>query len=114
MNSWFDVELKSCLGIDIFDYPFGDADSIVINKGNINLLVLKTAKDRVDLMEKAISSFLDMPEFRLKSYERSTQKYYGNKYDSFLDEVCLPDWYIDMVLNSEYAKHFGFDCDGKK
>lgn len=108
---WHDLEIKDSLGIDVYKHPFNNGSSI-IKKDNIELLVLKLKKkDRVGFIETEIRKFLNLPDFKLHTYERGkNNNRYGDKYKKFLDELQLPDDYVEKMRGTKYAKHFGFDC----
>ena len=108
---WHDVEMNPSIGIDVYKFPF-DNGSVIIKNDNIELLVLKMKqdKDRIRVMEGEIGKFLDLPDFKLHAYERGkNNSRYGDKYKKFLDELLLPDDYVEGIRKTKYAKHFGFE-----
>jgi hypothetical protein len=105
--TWFDVELKKILNIDIYSYPFPkEKGSLVIENGNFRLLVLKLELNDSNI-EKAIIDFLCIDDdFKLIRTNVSRNKIIGDTYKEFKKKLILPQGYIDQMTNSKYFKHF--------
>ena len=79
------------------------------------LVVKLKKKNRVGFIESEIRKFLNLHDFELHTYERGKNNViFGDKYKKFLAELSLPDTYVKKMRETKYAKHFGFDCDGKR
>jgi hypothetical protein len=61
--SWFDIEIKETLDIDVYDYTFPkEKGFLAIQKGNIELLILKMEMSDA-IKQKVISEFLNIGLF---------------------------------------------------
>lgn len=63
--TWFDVEMKQTLGIDVYEHPFPKkAGYLSVGRGRFQVLILKAEiEDRIK--EKAIREFLGSTKFNL-------------------------------------------------
>ena len=57
-------------------------------------------------MEEVIGSFLGIDNFKLVNTNRGNHKWYASLYRDFLQEIQIPDWYLDYYYNSAFVKHF--------
>jgi hypothetical protein len=104
--TWFDVEMKQTLGVDVYKHPFAQADGFqVISEGACDVLLLKCEMDDGRKTE-IVRDFLDIDSFRLQSRNRGQDKDYGSIYAEFTSSVSLPDSYLDRLCNARYTKHF--------
>ncbi|MCI5132818.1 MAG: hypothetical protein D3904_15205 [Candidatus Electrothrix sp. EH2] len=109
--TWFDRELKSVTGIDIYDdvFPY-DKGYLRVEKGNIDLLVM-----RVELSDNTkremIENLINIPHFALTNSNVSSQKKYSLSYREFCKEIRLPESYLERLLTSKYARHFYSDSE---
>lgn len=102
---WFDNEIKKYLDIDIYSYPYELYKKYIhINRGSIDLLVLRTDAVEGDKLE-ALSSITKMEIKAIPRLNVSDKKYYSKKYDQFVSQA-FPLEYINQMLDSTYAKHF--------
>lgn len=103
---WFDEEINSALGIDVFKYTFPkEKGYLIIRKGNIELLIIKMEIDD-SVKEKAISEFLDIGDFKLTRSNVAHNKTYGPIYKDFSKTVKLPESYIRLMYTVKYTRHF--------
>jgi hypothetical protein len=104
--NWFDNELKTVLGIDIYEYPFPKNNGYLeINFKNIHLLILKVEiSDEAKIY--ALSNFLGGNPIKFRNSNIAEDKYYKNIYKRFQTNIRLPKDYIDTMLNSRYTNHF--------
>lgn len=104
--NWFDNELKTVLGIDIYQYPFPKNNGYLeINFKNIHLLILKVEiPDEAKI--KALSKFLGGSPIKFRKSNIAEDKYYNDTYKVFQANIKLPIGYIDSMLNSKYTNHF--------
>lgn len=106
--TWFDLELKKNFGIDIYDYDFPkEKGYLVIEKGNIELLLLKLEKMSECLI--AIKEFLEVADFNVVNANHATEKWYSQLYKDFKQEIIFPKTYLDKMYNSRYANYFYTD-----
>jgi hypothetical protein len=104
--TWFDVELKPALGIDIYSYPFpAETGYLKIKSGNLELLTLKAELPDSN-KEKVIGEFIGLEEFRLIRSNVSQDKKFGRQYQEFKQRIRLPNSLVEQMYNSKYARHF--------
>jgi hypothetical protein len=108
---WFDWEVKSVLGIDIYQHPFSQERGwLVVEKGNFELLVIKLEIED-SRKESAIADFLGLDEFKLVRANVAREKKYAKMYQDFLRVVKLPKAYIEIMCSAEYTRHFYSDSE---
>ena len=109
--TWFDKEIKLTLGIDVYEHPFpAEKGYSTICKGNFELLILKLEiSDKIK--QKAISDFINIPDFELKKSNVSNKKIYSETYKQFKKKIALPHSYLERMLNSKYSRHFYTDSE---
>lgn len=104
--TWFDVELKSVFGIDVFASEFPVAKGYKTYEGeNADALVLRL-ENLSDVASEAFREFLEIDGFTLIKGNISSEKGYYALYRKFLDDIVLPESYIDRMYGSKYAQHF--------
>jgi hypothetical protein len=104
--TWFDVEMKQTLGIDVYEHPFPKEEGhLVINEGDFELLILKSEVDD-SVKQDAIAKFLGMEDFRLVRSNVGQAKNYAETYRAFRQTIRLPASYVEIMCNSEYIRHF--------
>jgi len=104
--TWFDSEMKSTFGIDVFSSEFPKQEGYGIYEGErVNLLVIRL-EDIAKCGQQAFSKFLGIEQFALVSTNVGSEKAYGTAYNEFLRSIVLPDSYIDRMYASKYARHF--------
>ncbi|WP_346290809.1 putative capsular polysaccharide synthesis family protein [Sphaerothrix gracilis] len=103
---WFDIEVFTTLGLNIYDFEFDKAEGWVqIQTENYDFLILKSEIPDIR-KEKTISDFLKLENFKIQRCNVSIHKEYGNLQKRFISSVYLPKYYIDEMYNSKYTKHF--------
>ncbi len=104
--AWFDREMKTVTGIDVYAHPFDHEQGwLEIHSGRWHLLVMRhDLDDRIK--EERIAEFLRIPPFELVRSNEAHRKDYSPAYAAFLDEVALPEEYVAEMLDSQYARHF--------
>jgi len=103
---WFDIELKSTFGIDVFASPFLASKGYAIYRGaNVDALVLKLESINASA-EPAVKEFLGIENFRLVQANVAEDKSYFAAYKSFKDMLTLPQAYLDKMYDSKLARHF--------
>lgn len=104
--TWFDVEIRETLGIDIYKYPFPKERGYVrIKRHQFDILILKSEIDD-SVKEKCIMEYLGLDEFKIIRENVGKNKEYYITYRQFLDAIMLPECYLEMMCNSKYTKHF--------
>jgi len=107
--TWFDVELKHTLGVNVYRQPFPkETGFATISCRNCRVLLLKCELPD-SRKEAAIRQFLALPAFALKNENVGADKIYAAAYRQFLGTIKLPDDYLDRMCNAEYTRHFYSD-----
>lgn len=103
---WLDREIRDVVGIDVYAKPFPHELGIQqLTKASYNLLIIHVnASDQVK--NQSIQQFLGIEHFKIKRLHISEKKAYGSAYKKFLREVKIPEWYLDKMFNSRFARHF--------
>jgi hypothetical protein len=107
--NWFDQEIKSTLGIDVYKYQFPrDKGYLLIREGYFELLILK-CELADSIKERVISEFLNLSNFEVIRKNLAKDKIYAESYQEFLRAISLPESYVETMLNSKYTRHFYTD-----
>ncbi|MCP4525595.1 MAG: hypothetical protein GY833_06775 [Aestuariibacter sp.] len=105
-SSWFDREMKTQLGIDVYDYPFPQEKGyLLIKQGKYEILILKLELDDT-IKEKVISEFLGLDNFELIRKNVAQDKTYAKTYREFKNALRLPEQLIEAMCNARYTRHF--------
>lgn len=105
--TWFDEEMESVFGIDIYSAkPVSSAERVYMcRNGKVELLVMRM-EDIDDVAENAVRRFLHVNEFRLEQANVGNKKTYGRIYAEFRKQIKLPGSYLSKMYDSRYARHF--------
>lgn len=104
--TWFDVELKANLHVDVYEHLFPtEIGQSVISAGNIELLVLRSELDDA-VKSRAIGQFIDIEGFELRRSNVATDKPYANLYAEFKQQLRLPEPLLNDLYTSRYVRHF--------
>jgi Putative capsular polysaccharide synthesis protein len=104
--TWFDVELKPALGIDIYTYPFPqETGYLKIKSGNLELLTLQ-AEIPDTVKEQVIGNFLGIENLQLIRSNVSDEKKYARQYKEFKQQLRLPESFVQEMYASKFAKQF--------
>ncbi|MGI8739288.1 MAG: putative capsular polysaccharide synthesis family protein [Gammaproteobacteria bacterium] len=103
---WFDIELKSTFGIDVFATPFLASKGYTTYRGpNVDALVLRLESINTSA-EPAFKEFLDIENFRRVQANVADDKNYFAAYKAFKQKLILPQAYLDKIYDSMLARHF--------
>ena len=105
---WFDVELKSVTGIDVFEeeFPINQGWQILKHDG-VKVLILRQENLARTIKSGVIQEFLGAGDINLtESFNRSNAKEYSKRYAEFKEKVRIPEGLLDSLLASKYAEHF--------
>lgn len=106
--NWFELELKRALGIDIYEYGFDKKKGyMIIEKGNIQLLVLKLEK--LDSCEGIIGEFIGSKKFKLIKEKSSDDYWYKQLYDTFKKKFVPNKEHLQKMYESRFMKYFYTD-----
>lgn len=104
--TWIDEEVRSFLGIDVYEVPFPKEEGYRIFHGDrADLLLLKM--ERLDAAAgRALSEFLEIEDIHLERANVAGEKAYADTYGAFLKHLTLPAEYLDRMYGSRYSRHF--------
>ena len=109
--TWFDIELKQTLGIDVYKYEFPKKEgALIINEGKYKILVMRHDIDD-GLKTRYLENLLSTNNLILKRGNIGAEKPYKHVYKKFIDNVSLPETYLTEMLDSKYARHFFDKCE---
>ena len=103
--TWFDVELKQKLGIDIYQYEFDKENGYArFSQGPFDIFVYRQEdlKDNVS----ALRDFLGDSQFTLESVNEAGSKWSSSLYKKFINEFCPSREYLQLMYRSKYFTHF--------
>ena len=107
---WFDTELKSVFGIDIYNYPFDQTKGYtIIREGHIEILILKVERMR-EMLSIALNDFFedDLAFIQSKSNEGDKKKT-GADYIQIKNTFRLPMQICKAIYNTRHFRHFYSD-----
>jgi hypothetical protein len=105
LEAWYDNQIKSLWGIDIFIESFSRENGYQIyRRENVNLIVLRL-EDLDRVAGKAFEEFLGIKDFRIINVNVEGQKAYADLYQKFKQRL-LPASYVDEVYKTRFARHF--------
>lgn len=105
-SKWFDINIKKFTGLNVYDCKFNEElKSEKLSNSKFEILVIR-AEDNNDVKEAAISDFLGLRNFKIIDENVSSDKPYSSLYRKVLATINLPAEYLDMMYESEYARHF--------
>lgn len=105
--SWFDREIHTTLGIDVFAHPFDTHQGYqVIRTPSVDLLLLRL-EDLNRIGALVVSEFLELPTpLKLQSYNRRDRKGLADLYEHVKANLDLPKAVCRKIYRSQYAAHF--------
>lgn len=105
-DTWFDMEVKSLYGVDVFAEPFDAGRGYAIYRNEFADVLLIKLEMLNDCAADAIHEFLGIEEFSLKETNVAEDKEYAAIYQAFRKQVALPDSYLDRMYSSRIARQF--------
>ena len=109
--TWFDRELATTLGIDVFSEPFDrEAGGSCYENDQARALLMRV-EDLATTGEKALRSFFQLPGLRLEQRNESAKKYYARWYNELAKTLRLPDSLLDDLYESKLVRHFYRDSE---
>lgn len=106
---WFDKELKTVFGIDIYEYPFDkEKGYTIIEQPGISVLVITLEK--MDELEAVIGEFVNIKDFRLVRANEGNKKRYRYAYSEYKKKIRFTERLLEKVyVSNPYMKHFYTD-----
>ena len=103
---WFDNELNTIFNTDVYQFEFSKSKGYqIISEGYANVLIIRL-ENLNKCIDNAMKNFLDLDRLQLIQSNIGANKDYSNLYSAFLENLVLPDSYIDKMYDSKYARHF--------
>lgn len=107
--TWFDEELKKVFGIDVYQQAFPKEKGYEIyNRDKVSVLLIRL-ENLNDCFVEAIKEFLGKEISVVKAHNASKNKEYAAVYTQFKETIQIPNWYLDKMYSSKYARHFYSD-----
>ncbi|MBI4774958.1 MAG: hypothetical protein HY788_12405 [Deltaproteobacteria bacterium] len=103
---WFNTELKRAFGIDVYSREFPKSKGFDTYHGETADVLLIRLENLRDCAGEAFRQFLGIPDFTLTDVNVGHDKEYSEAYERFLSSVTVPPWYLEMMYNSQYVRHF--------
>lgn len=103
---WFDHQVRDVFGLDVYAAPFARERGYQIYENDRARLLVIRLEDLNRVAAKAMSEFLNIPDFRLVPMNAGESKKYGALYKEYLNQLRLPRAYITETNDTQYAQHF--------
>lgn len=104
--TWFDEELKQVFALDVYNSVFPKEKGYKIyNCNGIDFLLIRL-EDLDRCFTDATEKFLGKKISLAKEKNVGANKVYASIYTNFKKNVEIPDWYVDEIYDSKFAKHF--------
>lgn len=108
---WFDVHVKSVFGIDVYEHSFPTEKGYgIISQDNVTLLVIRLENLR-QCYKDAFADLLGFENVDLKITHVAEKDDKRGIYKQFKENLRLPDWYLNDMYSSKYARHFYNDTE---
>jgi hypothetical protein len=105
-DTWFDMEVMSLYGVDVFAETFDPERGYAIYRNDFaDVLLIKLEKLNACAAD-AMRDFLGIEDFRLEETNVAEDKEYAAIYQAFRKQIALPDSYLDRMYNSRVARRF--------
>lgn len=106
---YFDDEIKSVFGIDVFQSAFPrDAGYKIYPGANADLLLMRL-ENLNQCAAEAFKAFLDIDSFTLIHANVASDKVYAPLYKELKSAISLPDAYLDKMYDAKFTRHFYSD-----
>jgi hypothetical protein len=107
--TWFDAELASVFGIDVFASPFPHARGYQTYENDSARVLLLRLEDLREAGPLAFAEWLGLESFEPVESNVGAAKYYSDVYREFMKGAKLPRSYLERMYGSRYARHFYSD-----
>jgi len=106
---WFNHEMHQNLNFDVFSSaPFAEKDYCIYEAATAKILLLKLERLNASY-QTAFQDFLDIRDLTLVRSNVGEEKRYKKLYKRFLQEVSLPERYLDAIYQTDWVRHFYTD-----
>lgn len=103
---FFDSEIKTVFGIDIYSSEFPKSKGYKIYSGEKADLLIIRLEDLNRCIHQALNEFLGINEINLVKTNIGGEKEYAAIYSKFKNYIILPESYINKMYQSKYMQHF--------
>jgi hypothetical protein len=104
-TSWFDVEMRGVLGMDIYGQRYVPGTALVVRGGECDLMCYRV-EDGAAAMLDGLERLFDAPVPALINHNIAAEKDYRSAYAVFRAAAALPAAFLDERYDSRYAGHF--------
>lgn len=109
IEDWISNEIYKNFSIDIYRNKFPNKKFIIINKNEIDFLLLRM-EDLNNTFAKSTKLFFDLSEeLFLEDYNIGFEKYYSKQYKSIKSKVEINKKDLDIIIASKFIQHFYFN-----
>lgn len=105
-RTWFDLELKTVLGIDIYAQQFDQTRGYEIRSYEFVDMLVVRFEDIQRCLIQALEEFLRTERLTVINENMAKDKPYRLVYEEFLKQVRIPDSFLDRHYESKYAHFF--------
>jgi len=108
--NWFDLELKSVFGVDVFETPFDHEKGYsIIEQENVRVLVIRQ-EDLSRCFTEAMSRFLpDIPTTKMVNANVSSNSRHWKAYKSLMNRLRISEEVAGQIYSSRLVRHFYTD-----
>lgn len=103
---FFDQELKSMFGVDVFASEFPTSKGYKIYEDRLADVLLIRLENLSQCARDAFQEFLDIEGFILTDANVASEKVYAPLYRRFKETVVFPEAYVQKMYTSKYMRHF--------
>lgn len=104
--NWFDRQLKTVFGIDVFDVTFNHQKGYQIYENERAKVLLIRLENLDECAKSAFKDFIGIENFKILSKNIGENKKYKDLYKQVLKEIKLPNDYLNTMYESKYTNHF--------
>ncbi len=103
---WFDEQVKSVFGIDVYAESLDFQTGGHVIRGDDISILLQRVEDPEELRLQAVRSFTGFSDLELPRLNVGSDKAYKDAYDSFRKTFRPPADLVDRVYQSRFSTHF--------
>jgi hypothetical protein len=110
-STWFDSELRSTFGVDVFSRPYDLNHGYTILPHELHPTLVIRMEDLNRSLSPAIREFLgvDVEGVRARPANRGADKWYAEVYEALKQTYALEPDALKTITTSRYFKHFYTD-----
>jgi len=106
ISTWFDVQIKDSLGINIFDYEFNKKNGYsIIKKNNIEVMLYRM-ENLSQIFSKAMEDFIGIPKLKLSMKNITTKKSFEKINEKITQNFYLENEFLEKVYSNRIVKYF--------